>query len=152
MNASAVGRTETFEWKSLRLVREFWSRLTRWRSVDSCAPDSSEFYLQGVPIQHERRMGAEPDAEATLKAPHRVQVCDLTKSEAEELLDCLENERGPYLFVECTLGPRGYTVSYLTRRWRPQPPFRKAQRLNSPACKVLGLPERVGMASCRVQV
>lgn len=129
MNATAAGFMRALEGKVDRAVRRFLTGMVRWRMVARRPPEVPAFYLQRAPVAGAAVAEATLDQESELKAPHRVQVCDLTKSEAEELLDCLEHERGPYLFVECTMGARGFTVSYLTRQWRPQPPARTLQGL-----------------------
>jgi hypothetical protein len=111
---------DSFDWKIRRVMRSFLAALFKRRKTDWRSARVSSFYSQGMPVRCRESVADVLETEPDLKAPHKVQVCDLTKSEAEELLDCLENEHGPYLFVECTLGARGFTVSYLARRWRPK--------------------------------
>jgi hypothetical protein len=92
------------------------------------------------------------DLESDLRPPHKVQVCGLTKSEAEDLLDCLENVKGPYLFVDCSLEANGFVVSFLTRRWRPQKPVRSKPDPRGPASQKPGLPRRMSETDFKIKL
>lgn len=148
MNTSKSGGLEYLDRKVWRFARACWLRLAKRRGGGQFGSDAN-FYFQELEVQGTSVVETVPEAGCELKAPHRVQVCDLSKSEAEELLDCLEHDRGPYLFVECRLGAHGYTVSYLTRRWRPEGQTRTARQAESQARRLLGGRRRVGMAGCR---
>jgi hypothetical protein len=151
MNATATGNAASLESKAYRIIESFLAGLARWLKADWSSAEVRAFYLHTAPAHCAQSHPATVEGDCEVKAPHRVQVCDLRKDEAEELLDCLEHEHGPYLFIECTLGPRGYTISYLTRRWRPQGPVRKSHGLNGLASEALRLPDWLRSIGCRVE-
>ncbi len=112
MNAPCMVNSGQFTgnslWKIGRMIQQVWSRMISAPILRGYSRTTSLVQAQ-----------ARPHVQTVLSAPRKVEICGLTKSEAEELLDWLENARGTYIFAECALDAKGFNVSFLTKCWHP---------------------------------